>query len=101
MLRWLKIIGLVLAGLVALFVVVGLLLPSGYAVSRSIVVSAEPARVQPLVTDLKRWPEWEPWQEMDPTIRQTFEAKTTGVGAHRSWTGKSGDGEMTYTRVPH
>ena len=38
-----------------------------------------------LVGDLTQWPEWTPWQEMDPKMQTTFGEQTTGVGAHQSW----------------
>ena len=55
--KWLAII---VIAFVALFVVIGLLLPSRFNVQRSVVIDAEPAKIHVLVGDLERWAEWEP-----------------------------------------
>jgi hypothetical protein len=93
-LRWIFI---ALAALVAIVIGVGFLLPSEFNVERSIVIGADPARIHTLVGDLERWPEWTPWQEMDPTIRTFYSERTTGVGAGQNWTGESGNGELVFT----
>lgn len=87
-----------LAILILVFVIVGALLPRDYKVSRSVVVKAEPAKIHPFVGELKRWDEWAPWKEADPTIVTTFGPTTTGVGASQSWTGTDGSGRLTFTK---
>lgn len=89
---------LIIAGVVvALFVVVGLLLPTRYGVSATTTVNAPRQRVHELIADLEQWEHWEPWREKDPTIEIT-RGQTTGVGAHQQWADKSGGGELTFTR---
>jgi hypothetical protein len=83
---------------ILVFVVVGALLPREYRVSRAVVVKADAAKVHALTNDLKRWDEWAPWKEGDPTIVTTFGATTMGVGASQSWTGKDGNGRLTLTK---
>ncbi len=88
-------------GLLALLVVVlvvGMLLPSDYEVTRSTSISASPAQVHAHVGDLNAWPAWSPWTEDDPTIQVTVGDPSTGVGAHQSWSGESGSGELTFSR---
>ena len=70
-------------------------LPAGYDITRSVVIDADPALVREYAGDLARWDEWTPWKEIDPTIEVTLGEKTRGVGAHQSWTGESGSGELT------
>ncbi len=96
--KWLKWIGIVLVVLVVLFVGVSFLLPSDYRVERSVTIDAGPEQVHQLVGHLERWPEWTPWQEMDPTIETVLGDQTTGIGAHQKWDGDSGSGELTFTR---
>jgi hypothetical protein len=79
-------------------VLVGLVLPKHYECKRKIVIEAEPAKVHVLVGDLKRWDEWAPWKEEDPTIVTTFGPTTTGTGASQSWTGDSGGGRLRFTQ---
>ncbi len=85
-------------GLATLVVIgVAFLLPRTYAVSRTITATADVASIHALVGDLEQWPEWTPWVKSDPTIVVTFGNLTKGVGAHQSWTGDSGSGELTFT----
>ncbi len=93
----LKKILFVLLAAVVFLLVVGLFLPTTYHVERSIVVDAAPASIHPLVNNLERWDEWEPWTADDPTIAVTRGSVTTGVGASQSWTSKSGDGQLAFT----
>ena len=93
--KWLAII---VIAFVALFVVIGLLLPSRFNVQRSVVIDAEPAKIHALVGDLARWPEWEPWTETDPTMKVTIEGASTGTGAKQTWTADRGNGGLTITR---
>ena len=95
--KLLKVIALVVLAAVVLAIGVGFALPSEYLVERSIVVNADRERIHALVGDLNRWPEWAPWQEADTTIRITYGDTTRGVGAHQSWRGDSGSGELTVT----
>lgn len=95
--KWLKRLAIVFVVLIAVFVVVGLLLPAEYEVERSVLIEADNEAIHTLVGDLRQWPEWTPWLDMDPTIETTFGEITTGVGAHQSWSGKSGGGKLTFT----
>jgi hypothetical protein len=97
MIPFVKWFAIVVAILLAALIVIGFLLPKGYAVERSITIEAPPERIHRLVGDLKRWEEWTPWREADPSLKMTFGSTTTGVGASQSWQGKSGGGELTFT----
>lgn len=88
----------VIAILILVFVIVGAMLPREFHVSRTVVVNADPAKVHALTGDLKRWDEWAPWKDNDPTIVTTYGATTTGVGASQSWTGEDGEGRLTFTK---
>ena len=89
---------IVLLVLILAIVAVGFLTPTEFAIAKSITIKAEPGAVHAYVGELKQWPEWTPWLESDPTIETTLGEKTTGVGAHQSWTGKEGGGELTFTK---
>ena len=96
--KLLKKIAAVIGVLVLVFVIVGLVLPTTYTVSSTVTIKADQATVHALVADLEAWPDWQPWTENDPTIVVTRGSQATGVGAHQSWTGDSGDGELTFTQ---
>ena len=94
----LKKILIALGIVIVVLILVGLVLPMDYELERTVVIQAEPAKVHALVGDLKRWDEWTPWKEEDPTIVTTFGPTTTGAGASQSWTGESGGGRLTFTQ---
>ncbi len=94
----LKKIIIALLVLIAVIVGVGAARGGQFRVERRIAIKADVARIHELCGDLENWAQWEPWREDDPTIVVTLGEKTTGVGAHQSWTGESGDGELTFTR---
>jgi hypothetical protein len=83
--------------LVAAFVVIGQFVLDGkYDLSREIAIKAPPPEVHKQVGDLREWPNWLPFTKHDPSVNVTIE-KPTGVGANQHWTGKSGNGELTFT----
>lgn len=84
--------------LVAVLIGVGALLGKDFRVERRVKIQSDLARVHEMCGELKSWAQWEPWREDDPTIVVTLGAATTGVGAHQSWSGDSGKGELTFTR---
>jgi hypothetical protein len=88
---------LVLLLIVVVLGVVGFLIPHDYNVEESVVIDAKPSDVHDLVGDLRRWDDWMPWKEMDPTIQVTYGAETKGVGASQTWTGKDGTGFIRIT----
>jgi uncharacterized membrane protein len=92
---------LTLAGILIAFVLVGFLLPSKWEVQRTIVIQAPMSTIRLYTNDLKRWPEWTPWNTTtDPTIRFAYTGAESGTGATSTWSSeKSGSGSMTITRT--
>ena len=82
---------------IALLAIVGAFLSQDYSVYRTIVIDAKPSAIHKYVGDLKRWPEWGPWKDVDPSIKVTLGKKTSGVGAERSWTSDRGEGKLVFT----
>ncbi len=72
---------------------------SAFSMSRSTTVAASPERVHGLVDDFRRWPEWSPWEGLDPDLKRTYTGPATGVGSHYHWQGnsKAGEGTMEIT----
>ena len=54
-----------------------------YRVSRSATIAADPALVHRLVDDLREWPSWSPWEDLDPALERTYSGPGSGVGAGR------------------
>ncbi len=98
-----KLLIRIFGGLVAvwlLLLLIGLVLPGHYRVERSVVVAAKPAKIYPLVGDLRSWAKWGVWFERDPAMKISYSPVTSEVGSWSSWTSKSqGDGKMTISLV--
>ena len=93
----LKKIFIALAVLVVLFVIIVALQPSEFRVARSATISAPPPAVFAQVNDFHKWEAWNPWEKIDPAMKQTYEGAPAGIGAIYSWAGNNevGEGRMT------
>jgi effector-binding domain-containing protein len=92
---------IILASLVGLFLVVTLLLPSKYTVTRSIKINAPARVVFEQVNNVKNWVKWSPWYKMDPSQKFTFSGPAHGSGACYSWESLNknvGNGSLTITQ---
>ena len=90
----------VLLVLIAFVAVLGAVVasrPSEFRVERTRVIAAPPAAVFAQVNDFHKWPTWNPWGKLDPTMKQTYEGAPAGVGAVYTWAGNRqvGEGRMT------
>lgn len=67
-----------------------------YTVQRSATVDAPPQRVYDQIADFHNWPNWSPWEGLDPAMRRTYAGPASGVGSVYSWSGnrKAGQGRM-------
>ncbi len=92
----LKIIGIIVLVLVALFFIVALFLPSKVHMEQSITINREPAVIFKQVNNFHNWAAWSPWAETDSLMVNTYSGPELGVGAKMSWKSKKhGDGSMT------
>ncbi len=92
----LKIIGIILLALVALFLIVAAFLPSKIHIEESMVINKPASLIFKQVNNFQNFTVWSPFQEMDPEMVNTFEGPQMGVGAKNIWKSKkSGDGSMT------
>ncbi|OUS74282.1 hypothetical protein B5G52_02780 [Pseudoalteromonas sp. A601] len=80
-------------------VVVGLLLPQQYQVSKSVKINAKATEIAPYISDFGRWQIWSPWEKLDPSIKFYIAEPSSGVGAHQFWQSQWGAGEMTITSI--
>lgn len=89
--------------LVAVVACVGFVLtrPATFHVERSATIAAPAHVVFAQLEDFHRWPEWSPWEKLDPQLNRTFEGAASGVGASYHWVGndKVGEGRMTITEA--
>lgn len=90
--------------IVAAMAAVIALQPSQLRFERTIVIAAPTEAVFGQVNDLRRWQDWSPWAELDPTAKATFEGPDSGTGAIFKWSGNDeiGEGQMTIEEsIPH
>jgi Polyketide cyclase / dehydrase and lipid transport len=73
--------------------------PDSFRVERSIDIKASPAKIFPYVNDLRKGPEWSPWEKTDPQMKRTYNGPVAGKGAGYAWDGnkEAGKGKMTIT----
>lgn len=89
--RILRNVLLVIVGILLLFGVIGLFLPSNIHVERSGIVSASPTMVYQLLSAPKIFNQWSPWMKMDPNMKIDYFGPPTGEGAGYTWNSVDGD----------
>jgi uncharacterized protein YndB with AHSA1/START domain len=67
-----------------------------YTVQRDVTIDAPPSRVYEQIVNFHNWPNWSPWEDVDPDLRRTYSGAPAGVGAAYAWSGnrKAGRGRM-------
>ncbi len=92
------IIGICVAGLVALIVIIGMASPQKSTMEKSININASVDQVFPQLNSLKNFVDnWSPWTEKDPNAKHEYNDIAEGKGALYSWAGekkKVGEGSM-------
>jgi len=93
----LKKIAIGIAAAIAIVVAVIATRPATFRVARTADISAPPEVVFPLVNDFHQWPQWSPWEKIDPAMKRELSGPDAGVGATYAWTGNDnvGQGRMT------
>ncbi|UII27107.1 SRPBCC family protein [Fulvivirga maritima] len=87
----LSILGVILL-LAAILLITG---PSKVHMDRSITINAPKEKVYSTINNMKKFNEWSPWYEMDPSAKYSFEGPDSGVGAKMTWeSAEVGSGAM-------
>ena len=55
-----------------------------YTVTRTTTIDAPAERVHALVDDFHEWPQWSPWEDLDPQMRRTYSGAEAGIGCGRT-----------------
>jgi effector-binding domain-containing protein len=87
----------VILGLVVLYVVLALFGPKQVKVERQVSINKPAQAVKEKLTDFKFFHDkWNPWAELDPAMKTTFEGTAGQIGHYYSWTGNKdvGSGKM-------
>jgi uncharacterized protein YndB with AHSA1/START domain len=74
---------------------------STYTVERSAVIDAPPSSIYDQIADFHNWPNWSPWEDLDPELQRTYSGPESGTGAVYRWSGnrKAGQGQMVITEA--
>ena len=91
----------VLGALVFVFVILLIIAPKTYDVSRTIEVARPLPEVFDYLKLLKNQDEWSPWSKKDPNMKKEFTGTDGTVGAISSWKGNKevGEGEQEITGI--
>ncbi|PUA80869.1 SRPBCC family protein [Nocardioides currus] len=70
-----------------------------FSMSRSTTINAPSDRIHSHLDDFHEWPQWSPWEGLDPDMERTYTGPEKGVGSHYAWAGnkKAGEGTMEIT----
>ena len=95
----LKKIALVLVVLLVAFAAFVATRPADFRISRSRTVAASPGVVYAYLNDFHNWPQWSPWEKLDPGMKREHSGSPAGQGASYAWSGNNdvGEGRMTIT----
>lgn len=87
-------------GLIALFLVFALFLPSSYHVKRNVTINASIETVFNNVANFNNYLQWNPWSKMDPEARNSISGNGNQAGDSWSWDGQVvGKGSLTYVEI--
>ena len=91
-----KIILIVVVVLIAGVLAFATTKPDTFTVQRSMTIKAPPEKIFAVVNDFRRWPDWSPWEKLDPAMKRTLGGAESGKGATYAWEGnsKAGAGRM-------
>ena len=92
----LKIILIVIVVLIAGVLGFAATKPDTFSVQRSTSIKAPPEKIFAVINDFHRWPDWSPWERLDPAMKRTQSGAASGKGAIYEWDGnsKAGAGRM-------
>lgn len=90
----------IFGGLLLLFLLLTVLVPGSFKLSRTREVSCSTQQLVAFVSDFKNYAEWNPWLSRDETIQIDITGRAGQVGHALSWKGKrTGAGKMEITAV--
>ncbi len=72
-----------------------------YTVTREATIAASPEHIYEQIVDFHNWPNWSPWENIDPAMTRTYSGAESGAGAVYRWSGnrRAGQGRMAITEA--
>ena len=91
----------ILLGIIALFIILSLIAPKKFSVSRSIVIDKPLPEVFQYLKYIKNQDNWSPWKLKDPDMKQEFIGTDGEVGFIAKWVGNKevGTGEQEIIKI--
>lgn len=91
----------ILVGIIVLILLLAILAPKSYDVSRSTEISRPKSEVFDYLRSLKKMDEWSPWAKKDPNMEKKFIGVDGEVGATSYWNGNKdvGEGEQEIKKI--
>jgi hypothetical protein len=93
MLKTLAIIGVVVVVAIGGILLYAATKPDSFRVQRTVLISAPPDKIFPLINDIKAWTVWSPYEKKDPAMKRAYGAVTAGKGATYAWEGDKNVGQ--------
>ena len=84
--KFIKKLLVVVVGVLAVLVIVGLFLPQEVEVERKVTINAPVQKIYPMINDFRQFNTWSPWARNDPDMEYRFEGPESGVGSKMYWT---------------
>ncbi len=91
----------IVGGIVLLVIILSMIAPKTYDVSRSIIISKPKKEVFDYLRSLKKMDNWSPWAKKDPEMHKEFRGTDGEVGSVSYWNGNKevGEGEQEITKI--
>lgn len=91
----------ILGGIVLLILILAMIAPKTYDVSRSAVINKPRGEVFKYLKSLKKQDEWSPWNKKDPNMKKEFRGTDGEVGSVSHWIGNKdvGEGEQEIKKI--
>ena len=101
MLKIIGIVAIVLLVAVAAVLAYATTRPDSFRVQRTASIKAPPEKIYALISDLRGWGAWSPYEKKDPAMKRTFGEPASGKGATYAWDGNNnvGQGRMEIVDV--
>lgn len=86
----------IFAGLILLLLILAAFMPKGFNIEKTVVINAPVEKVMDHVGDLHFYSQWNPWQQSDPSAKNTITGTPKTPGHRYGWEGKKvGVGSLT------
>lgn len=99
--KYLKITLIVIGVIIAAILILGLIMPKKFEVSRTVSIDAPREFVFQKVNSLEKMDVWSPWSKLDPNMKSESIGTEGAVGSIRKWKGNKdvGEGEQEIKEI--